>query len=135
MLTWQLTPECLTPPLLLPPPPLLQPELSRLLYPVFVHCYLALVEKGATGLASNLMDKYKRRLDDMAARPARWGVCAVRCGAVRCGAVRCGAVRCGAVLGGAVLGGAVQCWALCCGWYSVVLSSCSASHYSSKCCA
>jgi hypothetical protein len=41
------------------------------LYPVFIHCYLALVEKGATGLASNLLDRYKRRVDDMAVRPAR----------------------------------------------------------------
>jgi hypothetical protein len=64
-------------------PPLPQLELSRLLYPVFVHCYLALVEKGATGLASNLMDRYKRRMDDMAARPVRWVGCGVLCGLVK----------------------------------------------------
>lgn len=35
----------------------LQPELSRTLYPTFLHCYLHLVSKDATAMASALLNK------------------------------------------------------------------------------
>lgn len=41
--------------------PILQPELRRVLYPVFIHSFLELVERGAPGESSQMMMRYKRR--------------------------------------------------------------------------
>lgn len=38
-----------------------QPELSRLLYPLLIYCYLDLVGKGATAQAHKMMTKAQRR--------------------------------------------------------------------------
>ncbi len=38
-----------------------QPELSQVLYPLFVHAYLELVQRGASGLATDLMAAHRPR--------------------------------------------------------------------------
>lgn len=44
--------------------PALQAELARLLYPIFIHCYLHLIEKEATAAAAQLMSKHKKRFSE-----------------------------------------------------------------------
>lgn len=53
-------------PALPPPCPVLQHELSRLLYPVLVHAYLNLVSLGATAEAQQLLAAHKQRFIDVA---------------------------------------------------------------------
>jgi hypothetical protein len=48
--------------------PFPQPELHRVLYPMFVHCYLELVSRNATGTAVELLRKYRQALLDMCRR-------------------------------------------------------------------
>jgi hypothetical protein len=47
-----------------------QPELSRLLYPLLVATYLALVEAGDTGGAAALLDAHRRRMVEVGGRVA-----------------------------------------------------------------
>lgn len=54
--TVRLLSDVCAPPL---PLPLLQPELQRVLYPVFVHIYLQLVSYGASQKAAELLQKYR----------------------------------------------------------------------------
>ncbi len=42
----------------------MQGELSRVLYPVFLHSYLDLLGRDATAAAGALMQKYRRRMAD-----------------------------------------------------------------------
>eukprot|EP00798_Chlamydomonas_sp_ICE-L_P015377 gene15377-21462_t len=46
-------------------------ELQRVLYPVFMHCYLQLVSLDATATASMMLNRYRRRLLDSSGRLSR----------------------------------------------------------------
>ncbi|BDA43395.1 Transcription initiation factor TFIID subunit 5 [Coccomyxa sp. Obi] len=46
-------------------------ELRRILYPVFIHTILELVERGAPGEAAQLMNRYKRQFAENSAFPSR----------------------------------------------------------------
>lgn len=46
-------------------------ELRRILYPVFIHTILELVERGAPGEAAQLMHRYKRQFAENSAFPSR----------------------------------------------------------------
>lgn len=48
----------------------LQMELRRILYPVFIHTFLEIVERGAPGEAAQLMNRYKRQLAENSAFPS-----------------------------------------------------------------
>lgn len=48
-----------------------RPELQRILYPLFIHCYLELIDKGATATANTLVQRHKRHLVDMGARVSK----------------------------------------------------------------
>ena len=48
-----------------------RPELSRLLYPLFVHAYLALVSRGAAATAASLLASHKARFADAGGRAPR----------------------------------------------------------------
>ncbi|EIE22407.1 putative TAF5 [Coccomyxa subellipsoidea C-169] len=48
-----------------------KPELRRILYPVFIHTFLELVERGAPGEAAQLMNRYKKQFGDNAAHPSK----------------------------------------------------------------
>ena len=48
-----------------------QPELRRVLYPLFIHTFLQLVERGAPGDAAQFMARYKRRLLEGAAHASK----------------------------------------------------------------
>lgn len=50
---------------------ILQAELARLLYPVFIHCYLHLIEKEATEDAAQLMGKHKKRFSEVEGASSR----------------------------------------------------------------
>lgn len=49
----------------------MQPELQRILYPVFVHTFLDLMQKGSTAEALQLMNRFKRRFREDAAFPSK----------------------------------------------------------------
>ena len=49
----------------------LQPELRRILYPIFIHTFLDLMQKGATAEAMQLMNRFKRRFREDAAFPSK----------------------------------------------------------------
>ena len=49
----------------------LQPELRRVLYPIFIHTFLDLMQKGATAEAMQLMNRFKRRFREDAAFPSK----------------------------------------------------------------
>ena len=49
----------------------LQPELRRILYPIFIHTFLDLMQKGATAEAMQLMTRFKRRFREDAAFPSK----------------------------------------------------------------
>ncbi|KAK9828987.1 hypothetical protein WJX72_003246 [[Myrmecia] bisecta] len=46
-------------------------ELSRVLYPVFLHCYLELVNKGSTADAHQLLSKYRKRFVMAGGQPSK----------------------------------------------------------------
>ena len=46
-------------------------ELRRILYPVFIHTILELVERGAPGDAAQLMNRYKRQFAENSAFSSR----------------------------------------------------------------
>lgn len=45
----------------------MQPELRRILYPIFIHTFLDLMQKGSTAEAMQLMNRFKRRFREDAA--------------------------------------------------------------------
>lgn len=49
----------------------MQPELRRILYPVFIHTFLDLMQKGSTAEAMQLMNRFKRRFREDAAFPSK----------------------------------------------------------------
>ena len=48
-----------------------QPELRRVLYPLFIHTFLQLVERGAAAEAAQLMGRHKRRFGEGAPHPSK----------------------------------------------------------------
>ena len=49
----------------------LQPELRRILYPIFIHTFLDLMQKDSTAEAMQLMNRFKRRFREDAAFPSK----------------------------------------------------------------
>ena len=49
----------------------MQPELRRILYPIFIHTFLDLMQKTATAEAMQLMNRFKRRFREDAAFPSK----------------------------------------------------------------
>lgn len=48
-----------------------QDELARVLYPMFIHCYLELISKRATSEAHRLLTKQKQRFTSSGAQTAK----------------------------------------------------------------